>query len=100
MRTALKLFQIQLHQIHRTLRMSPAMAAGVTDRLWDMNDLLGPLGSLRTDGGKSSTMIFVKSAMAGIAAVFLSCLVLFVCVVGYLSLASKPYSGPVQWDPV
>jgi hypothetical protein len=60
----------------------------------------GPPGSLRTDGGKSSTMIFVKSAMAGIAAVFLSCLVLFVCVVGYLSLASKPYSGPAQWDPV
>ncbi len=27
-------------KIHRTLRMSPAMAAGVTDRLWDVNDLV------------------------------------------------------------
>ena len=45
-------------------------------------------------------MIFVKSAIVGIAAVFLSCVVLFVCVVGYLSFASQPYSGSVQWDPV
>jgi hypothetical protein len=27
-------------KIHRTLRTSPAMAAGVTDRLWDVNDLV------------------------------------------------------------
>lgn len=27
-------------KIHRTLRMSPAMAAGVSDRLWDVNDLV------------------------------------------------------------
>lgn len=27
-------------RIHRTLRMTPAMAAGVTDRLWDMGDLV------------------------------------------------------------
>jgi IS1 family transposase len=26
-------------RIHKTLRVTPAMAAGVTDRLWDMNDL-------------------------------------------------------------
>ena len=25
-------------KIHRTLRMSPAMAAGVTDRLWSVED--------------------------------------------------------------
>jgi len=29
-----------LLKIHRTLRMSPAMAAGVTDRLWEVNDLV------------------------------------------------------------
>jgi hypothetical protein len=27
-------------RVHKTLRMSPAMAAGVTDRLWDMSDLV------------------------------------------------------------
>jgi len=27
-------------KIHRTLRTSPAMAAGVTDRLWDFEDLV------------------------------------------------------------
>lgn len=26
-------------RIHKTLRMSPAMAAGVTDRLWDVRDI-------------------------------------------------------------
>ena len=30
-------------RIHQTLRVTPAMAAGVTDRLWTMNDLLGSL---------------------------------------------------------
>jgi IS1 family transposase len=27
-------------RVHKTLRMTPAMAAGVTDRLWDMSDLV------------------------------------------------------------
>ena len=31
-------------RIHQTLRITPAMAAGVTDRLWDVNDLVGLLG--------------------------------------------------------
>lgn len=26
-------------RIHQTLRVTPAMAAGVTDRLWDVQDL-------------------------------------------------------------
>jgi len=30
-------------RIHKTLRMSPAMAAGVTDKLWEMADLLAVL---------------------------------------------------------
>ncbi len=27
-------------RIHKSLRVSPAMAAGVTDRLWDMTDIV------------------------------------------------------------
>jgi len=27
-------------KIHRTLRCTPAMAAGVTDQLWDVSDLV------------------------------------------------------------
>ena len=38
--TALNYFAYNFIKIHRTLRMSPAMAAGVTDRLWDVNDLV------------------------------------------------------------
>jgi len=30
-------------RIHKTLRMTPAMAAGVTDRLWEMADLVAVL---------------------------------------------------------
>jgi IS1 family transposase len=37
---ALNYFAYNFIRIHRTLRMSPAMAAGVTDRLWDVNDLV------------------------------------------------------------
>ena len=38
--TALNYFAYNFIQIHRTLRMSPAMAAGVTDKLWDVKDLV------------------------------------------------------------
>jgi hypothetical protein len=37
---ALNYFAYNIIKIHRTLRMSPAMAAGVTDRLWDVADLV------------------------------------------------------------
>jgi hypothetical protein len=30
-------------KIHRTLRVTPAMAVGVTDRLWEVSDLVAPL---------------------------------------------------------
>jgi hypothetical protein len=33
-------FSYNFIKIHRTLRMTPATAAGVTDRLWDVNDLV------------------------------------------------------------
>src|SRR5216684_2608812 len=38
--TALNYFAYNFIKIHRTLRMSPAMAAGITDRLWDVTDLV------------------------------------------------------------
>jgi len=33
-------FAYNFIKIHRTLRTSPAMAAGVTDRLWSVEDLV------------------------------------------------------------
>jgi IS1 family transposase len=38
--TALNYFAYNFIQIHKTLRTSPAQAAGVTDKLWDVNDLV------------------------------------------------------------
>ena len=38
--TALNYFAYNFIKIHRTLRMTPAMAAGVTDRLWDVAELV------------------------------------------------------------
>jgi IS1 family transposase len=37
---ALNFFAYNFIKIHRTLRVSPAMAAGVTDRLWEVKDLV------------------------------------------------------------
>ncbi len=38
--TALNYFAYNFIKIHRTLRVSPAMAAGVSDRLWSVEDLV------------------------------------------------------------
>lgn len=40
---ALYYFSCNFIKIHRTLRVSPAMAAGVTDDLWDAGELVGLL---------------------------------------------------------
>jgi hypothetical protein len=37
---ALGYFAYSFIKIHRTLRVTPAMAAGVTNRLWDVEDLV------------------------------------------------------------
>jgi hypothetical protein len=37
---ALNYFAYNFIQIHRTLRMSPAMAAGVAEHLWSVADLV------------------------------------------------------------
>jgi len=38
--TALNYFAYNFLKLHGTLRTSPAQAAGVRDRLWDVNDLV------------------------------------------------------------
>lgn len=43
--TALNYFAYNLTKIHRTLRTSPAMAAGVETRLWSAEDLVAPCDS-------------------------------------------------------
>ena len=40
---ALNYFSYNLIKIHRTLRVTPAMAAGVTDRLFDVSDIVALL---------------------------------------------------------
>ena len=42
---ALYYFAYNFIKIHRTLRMTPAMAAGVTNRLWEVSDLVALLES-------------------------------------------------------
>jgi hypothetical protein len=37
---ALNYFAYNFVRIHRTLRVTPAMAAGVTTRLWDVSDIV------------------------------------------------------------
>lgn len=37
---ALHFARYKFVRIHRTLRITPAVAAGVTDRVWDLADLL------------------------------------------------------------
>jgi len=39
-------------RIHKTLRMSPAMAAGVTDRLWEIGDIVALVEAADTVPGK------------------------------------------------
>jgi hypothetical protein len=49
--TTLNYFAYNFIKIHRTLRTSPAMAAGVTDRLWSVEDLVPP-GKPTSSGGQ------------------------------------------------
>jgi hypothetical protein len=37
---ALHMMYYNFVRVHKTLRMSPAMAAGVTERLWDISDIV------------------------------------------------------------
>jgi hypothetical protein len=50
--TALNYFPYNFIKIHRTRRTSPAMAAGVTDRLWSVADLAASGKSTNSAGRK------------------------------------------------
>lgn len=39
-------------RVHKTLRMSPAMASGVTDKLWEMSDLVAIVEAAEKAPGK------------------------------------------------
>ena len=39
-------------RIHKTLRVTPAMAAGVTDRLWEVSDIVSLLEAIEPKPGK------------------------------------------------
>ena len=39
-------------KMHKTLRMTPAMASGVTDRLWSMEDIAGIIEAAAPKNGK------------------------------------------------
>ena len=40
---ALHFFYYNFVRIHKTLKVTPAMAAGVTDRLWEVEDMINVL---------------------------------------------------------
>jgi IS1 family transposase len=59
---ALHFAYYNLVKVHKTLRMSPAMAAGVTDKLWEMSDLVAVVEAAEAKPGKRGP--YKKRAMA------------------------------------
>jgi len=51
---ALNYFAYNFIKIHRTLRCSPAMAAGVTNRLWDVSDMVALLEAKERDADRAA----------------------------------------------
>ena len=49
---ALHMMYYNFVRIHSTLRMTPAMAAGVTDRLWDMKDIVALIDAAAPKPGR------------------------------------------------
>lgn len=45
-------------RVHQTLKMSPAMAAGVTDRLWEVSDLIEMLEAFEAKEGREAKPLF------------------------------------------
>ena len=51
---ALNYFAYNFVRIHRTLRVTPAMAAGVTGRLWDVSDIVAVLEASEKAGQQAA----------------------------------------------
>jgi hypothetical protein len=47
-------FAYNFVRIHRTLRTSPAMAAGATDRVWDVSDIVAVLEAAEKGGQQAA----------------------------------------------
>jgi hypothetical protein len=45
-------------RLHQTLKVSPAMAAGVTDRLWEMVDVVDVLDAIEAKRKRAAKPIF------------------------------------------
>src|SRR4051812_4777886 len=52
-------------RIHQTLKVSPAMAAGVTDKLWEMDDLVSMLEQWELANFKPEYQFIVRQYMIG-----------------------------------
>lgn len=52
-------------RVHQTLKMTPAMAAGVTDRLWDVSDLVKVLEDWEVSRAKEPTFEVEENRIGG-----------------------------------
>jgi hypothetical protein len=49
---AINFMHYNFARIHKTLRVTPAMEAGVTDRVWSLEEIVGLLEQTEPKGGK------------------------------------------------
>lgn len=54
---ALHMLWYNFVRIHQSLRVTPAMAAGVTDRAWELEELVGLLSSKQDENGISANVL-------------------------------------------
>jgi hypothetical protein len=52
-------------RVHQTLRVSPAMAAGVTTRLWEMTDVVAMLEEWKAERARVKPIFEVREAAIG-----------------------------------
>ena len=95
---ALSYFAYNFIKIHPTLRVTPAMAAGVTDHLWDASELVSLMGILRTAEAGKSGMIYVKSIVAGLVCVCVASFLTLEVISLYLSVVYHVETGPLGWN--
>ena len=59
-----------LVRIHKTLRMSPAMAAGVSDRLWEIGDIVALVEAAEAKPGEARAIHETGCGLAYVSATF------------------------------